>query len=109
MLKRKSKVTLTLNKLAYVGICILGVSKVLMYNFHTDYIKNRYGNNSRLLLTDTGSMKYEILIKITEDVDEDFTKNKKKFDFRNYSLKSKYYDDSKKLVVVVKWKKKQLD
>ena len=109
MLKRKSKVTLTLNKLAYVGICILGVSKVLMYNFHIDYIKNRYGNNSRLLLTDTGSMKYEILIKITEDVDEDFTKNKKKFDFRNYSLKSKYYDDSKKLVVVVKWKKKQLD
>ena len=102
MLKRKSKVTLTLNKLAYVGICILGVSKVLMYNFHIDYIKNRYGNNSRLLLTDTGSMKYEILIKITEDVDEDFTKNKKKFDFRNYSLKSKYYDDSKKLVVVVK-------
>ena len=109
MLKRKSKVTLTRNKLAYVGICILGVSKVLMYNFHIDYIKNRYGNNSRLLLTDTGSMKYEILIKITEDVDEDFTKNKKKFDFRNYSLKSKYYDDSKKLVVVVKWKKKQLD
>ena len=109
MLKRKSKVTLTLNKLAHVGICILGVSKVLMYNFHIDYIKNRYGNNSRLLLTDTGSMKYEILIKITEDVDEDFTKNKKKFDFRNYSLKSKYYDDSKKLVVVVKWKKKQLD
>ena len=109
MLKRKSKVTLTLNKLAYVGICILGVSKVLMYNFHIDYIKNRYGNNSRLLLTDTGSMKYEILIKIAEDVDEDFTKNKKKFDFRNYSLKSKYYDDSKKLVVVVKWKKKQLD
>ena len=102
MLKRKSKVTLTLNKLAHVGICILGVSKVLMYNFHIDYIKNRYGNNSRLLLTDTGSMKYEILIKITEDVDEDFTKNKKKFDFRNYSLKSKYYDDSKKLVVVVK-------
>ena len=44
-----------------------------MYNFHIDYIKNRYGNNSRLLLTDTGSMKYEILIKITEDVDEDFT------------------------------------
>ena len=80
-----------------------------MYNFHIDYIKNRYGNNSRLLLTDTGSMKYEILIKITEDVDEDFTKNKKKFDFRNYSLKLKYYDDSKKLVVVVKWKKKQLD
>ena len=92
MLKRKSKFTLTLNKLAYVGICILDVR--YWYNFHIDYIKNKYGKNSRLLFTDTGSMKYEILIKITEDADEDFTKNKKKFDFCNYSLKSKYYDDS---------------
>ena len=27
--------------------------KVLMYQFHYDYIKNKYCNNSRLLLTDT--------------------------------------------------------
>ena len=32
----KSKVTLTLNKLAYVGMCILNLSKVLMYQFHYD-------------------------------------------------------------------------
>ena len=31
---RKNKVTLTLNKPAYVGMCILELSKVLMYKFH---------------------------------------------------------------------------
>ena len=36
---RKSKVTLTLNKPAYVGMSILELSKVLMYEFHFDYIK----------------------------------------------------------------------
>ena len=61
----KKKVTLTLNRLAYIGMCILELSKVLMFEFHYDYIKNKYGNNSRLLLTDTDSLMYEIT---TEDV-----------------------------------------
>ena len=43
---RKNKVTLTLNKPAYIGMCILELSKVLMYEFHYDYIKNKYDNNS---------------------------------------------------------------
>ena len=41
----KSKVTLTLNKPAYVGMRILDLSKVLMYEFHYHYIKNKCGNN----------------------------------------------------------------
>ena len=77
---RKSKVTLTLNKPAYVGICILDLSKVLRYEFHYDYVKNKYGNNSRLLFTDTDSLVHEIK---TEDVYEDFNKDKKIFDFSN--------------------------
>ena len=36
---RKSKVILTLNKPAYIGMCILKLSKVFMYEFHYDYIK----------------------------------------------------------------------
>ena len=42
----KNKVTLTLNKPAYIRMCILEFSKVLMYELHYNYIKNRYGNNS---------------------------------------------------------------
>ena len=93
---RKNKVTLTLNKPAYIGMCILELSKVLMYEFHYDYIKNKYGNNSRLLFTDTDSLMYEIK---TEDVYKDFSNDKEMFDFSNYSTKSKYYDNSNKLVV----------
>ena len=33
----------------------------------------------------------------TEDVYEDFSSYKQMFDFSNYSIKSKYYDNSNKL------------
>ena len=69
---------------------ILELSKELMYEFHYEYIKNKYGNNSRLLFTDTDSLVYEIK---TEDAYEDFNNDKKIFDFSNYSSKSKYYDN----------------
>ena len=36
---RKSKVVLKINKPAYIGMCILEVCKILMYEFHYDYIK----------------------------------------------------------------------
>ena len=77
-------------------MCILELSKLLMYQFHYDYIENKYGNNSRLLFTDTDSLMYVIK---TEDVYEDFSKDKEMSDFSNYSTMSKYYDDSNKLVV----------
>ena len=35
----------------------------------------------------------------TEDVFEDFTSDKEIFNFSNYSTKSRYYDDSNKLVI----------
>ena len=50
---RKNKVTLTLNKPPYIGMYILELSKVLMYEFHYNYIKNKHGNNSRLLFSQT--------------------------------------------------------
>ena len=77
-------------------MCILELSKVLMYEFHYDCIKNKYGNNSRLLFTDIDSLMYEIK---TEDVYEAFSNDKEMFHFGNYSTKSKYYDNSNKLVV----------
>ena len=68
---RKNKVILTLSKPAYNGMCILELSKVLIYEFHYDYIKSEYGNKPRLLFTGTDSLMYEIK---TEDVYEDFSK-----------------------------------
>ena len=93
---RKNKFTLTLNKPAYIGMCILELSKILMYEFRYDYIKNKYGNNSIPLFTDTDSLMYEIK---TEDVYEDISNDKEMFDFSNCSAKPKYYDNSYKLVV----------
>ena len=93
---RKSKVSLKLNKPAYIGMCILELSKILMYEFHYDYIKNRYDNKSKLLFTDTDSLMYEIK---TEDVYDDFSSNKEIFDFSNYLTKSKYDGYSNKLVI----------
>ena len=66
---RKNKVTLTLIKPAYVEMCVLDLSKVLMYDFHYDCIKNKYGSNSRLLFTDFESLMYKIK---TGDIYEDF-------------------------------------
>ena len=93
---RKSKVPLKLNKPAYTGMCILELSKVLMYKFHCDYIKNKYDKKSKLIVTGTDSLMYEIK---TDDVYEDFSSNKEIFDFSNYSTRPKYYDDSKKLAI----------
>ena len=79
---------------------ILDLTKLLMYEFHYVYLKNKFGNKSRLLFTDTNSLIYEIE---TEDVYEDFSTDKEMFDVSIYSAKSKYYDDSNKLVVKMKY------
>ena len=73
---QKIKTTLALSKQAHVKICIIVLSKVPMYLFHRDYIKNKYGNTSRLLLRDTDSFMYEIE---TKNVYEDFSKSKVTF------------------------------
>ena len=77
-------------------MCILEFSKVLMYKFHYYYIKNKDDSKSKLLFTDTNSLMYEIK---TEDVYEDFSSKIETLDFSNYSTKSKFYDDSNKLVI----------
>ena len=71
------------------------MSEVLTYEFHYDYIKNKYGNNSRFLFTHTDNL----INKLKQNVYEDFSNDKEIFEFTNCSVESKYYDDTSKLVV----------
>ena len=92
----KIKETLTLNRPAYVGMCILDLSKTLMYDFHYNYIKNKYDNKDKLLFTDTDSLTYEIE---AEDIYKDFWNDKDKFDNSDYSESSPYFDKTNKKVI----------
>ena len=89
----KSKLTLKLNKPAYIWMCTLELSKVLMCEVHYDYIKNKHDNKWKIIFTDTDSLMYETK---TEDVYKDFSGNKQMFDFSNCSTKSKFHDNSNK-------------
>ena len=69
---------------------ILEFSEVLMYKFYYDYIKNKYSNSSN-----SDSLMYGLK---TEDVYES-SSHKEMLHFSNYSTKSKYFNDSNKLVI----------
>ena len=89
----KIKETLTLNRPAYIGMCILDLSKTLMYDFHYNYIKKKYEDKARLLFPDTDSLTYEIQ---TDDAYQDFFNDKDKFDFSEYEKSSKFFDETNK-------------
>ena len=76
------KTTINLNKPIYLGMSILDISKTLMYNFHYNYIKPKYGDLASLLFTDTDSLCYEIKTKdFYKDISDDVPKW---FDTSNY-------------------------
>ncbi|XP_028417042.1 uncharacterized protein LOC114541307 [Dendronephthya gigantea] len=76
------KTKLYLNRPIYVGFTILDLSKVLMYQFHYEYMKPKYDCNAKLLFTDTDSLCYEIK---TDDVYQDMLQDIDLFDTSEYA------------------------
>ena len=61
---KKTKVKM--NKLIYLGLSILEISKTLMYEFWYDYMKPKYNDNVKLCYMDTDS--FIMNIKTNEDM-----------------------------------------
>ena len=77
---RRNKVVM--NKPVYLGLAILDLSKIEMYEFHYDYIKPKYGGAAKLMYTDTDSFVYHIK---TEDIYKDIAPDvDARFDTSNY-------------------------
>ena len=86
------KTKITMNKSVYLGQAILDLSKTLMYEFHYDYMRPKYGNKIGLCYMDTDSFFYEIE---TEDFYKDIAKDVEKgFDTSGYST-----DDNRSLLI----------
>jgi len=79
--RRKTEVKL--NRPTYVGMCVLDLSKLCMYQFYYDVLKVRYQDKVRLLYTDTDSLLVEIE---SEDINKDLIDMAEHFDFSDYPM-----------------------
>ena len=86
------KIEVVMNKPVYLGQAILDLSKIVMYEFHYDYMKQKYSDNKlKLCYIDTDSLIYEIE---TDDFYKDIADDvESRFDT------SSYRDDDKPLPV----------
>ena len=79
---KKSKVKM--NKPIYLGLSILEISKILMYEFWYDCMKPKYGNDVKLCYMDTDSFIMNIK---TNDFYEDIANDvENRFDTSNYEV-----------------------
>ena len=77
------------NKPIYIGACILETSKLHMYKFWYDHLKNKYNNKVELIYTDTDSLIIEVE---TDDIYKDMFEDKNLYDFSEYPKNHPNYD-----------------
>jgi hypothetical protein len=78
---------ITINKPIYIGLCVLDISKILLYDFHYQYMKKKFAKNCKLLYTDTDSLIYEI---ICDDIYEVMKQDLNLFDTSDYPVDNVY-------------------
>ena len=77
------KTEIKMNEPVCLGQAILDLSKMLMYEFHYDYMRPKYGSKVKLCYMETDSFVYETE---TEDFYRDIPKDvKNRFDTSGYS------------------------
>ena len=84
-----------LNKPRYIGLSVLEISKLIMYDFHYDFIMKKFPG-AKLLFTDTDSFCYWIPTEV--DIDETIVGRTDWFDFSNLPQNHPNYDAINKLV-----------
>jgi hypothetical protein len=85
-----------LNKPIFMGAAIWDLSKLLMFRFHYDVIRQRYGDMARLLFTDTDSLCYHIE---TPDVYANMGQMAEHFDPSDYPSEHPLFSSMNKKVV----------
>ena len=75
------KVQILMNKPVYLGLSILKLNKVIMYEFWSDYVKPKYSEKAKLCYLDTDSF---IVYMKTNDIYVAVVENR--FDTSNYEL-----------------------
>ena len=78
------------------GFSVLDISKTLMYDFHYNVIKATFGENAKLLFTDTDSVCYNIQ---STDLHGDLKEISPYFDFSDYPSYHVLYSEANKKVV----------
>ena len=80
---KKGKTNVVLDKPIYLGQAILDLSKIVMYEFHYDYMKPKYSKNLKLCYMNTDSVIHNIE---TNDSYKDISSDvKARFDMSGYS------------------------
>ena len=78
------KVKVKMNKPIHLGLSILDISKITMYEFWYDYVKIKYQDRARLCYMDTDSFVVNIKTKdFYKDISQDVNK---RFDTSNYTF-----------------------
>ncbi|KMQ85714.1 hypothetical protein RF55_15565, partial [Lasius niger] len=81
------KLEVKFNKPIYVGMCILDISKVCLYEFHYEYMSPLYRDKCRVMYTDTDSLIYHIEC---DDVYENMKRDIARFDTSDYPIDNVY-------------------
>ena len=92
----KIKTKLKLNKPIYLGMSILDLSKIHMYSFYYDVLKEKYNENIKLIYTDTDSY---VIQTFPNDIYEDFKLINEHMDFSGYDKQHPNYDTTNKKVL----------